>query len=227
MYSPSTATTVRHPIFARLYDRMSRADERHGGAQLRDELIRGTSGSVLEVGAGNGLNFRHYPDAVTSLTALEAEPHLRQRATEAAATADIPVTIVDGTADDLPFPDESFDTVVASLVLCSAPEPAVALAEMRRVLRPDGALRFYEHVAANRPGFARTQRVLDATIWPCLGGGCHSARHTGDAIVAAGFEIIELCRFSRPGFPGDPTDPHIIGAARAAMTAAPSGGQRA
>ena len=213
---------MRHPVFARLYDRMSRADERHGGAELRDELLRGTSGSVLEVGAGNGLNFRHYPAGVTSLTAVEPEPHLRQRAAEAAATTDIPVTIIDGTADDLPFPDESFDTVVASLVLCSVPEPAVALAEMRRVLRPAGGLRFYEHVIANRPGFARTQRILDATIWPRLGGGCHSARHTGDAIIAAGFEIIELRRFSRPGFPGDPTAPHIIGAARAAMTAVPS-----
>ena len=204
---------MRHPIFARLYDRMSRADERHGGAELRDELLHATRGTVLEVGAGNGLNFDHYPSGVTSLTAVEPEPHLRQRAEEAAATTTLPVTLIDGTAESLSFPDQSFDAVVASLLLCSVPDPTVALAEMRRVLRANGTLHFYEHVAANSPAFARLQRVLDATIWPRLGGGCHTARATADAITHAGFEITSLRRFSRRSFPGDPTAPHVIGTA--------------
>ena len=195
---------------------MSRVDERHGGAELRAELLRDARGDVLEVGAGNGLNFGHYPADITSLTPLEPEPHLRQRAEEAAATAPVPVTVIDGTADDLRFPDHSFDTVVASLVLCTLPRPDTALAEMRRVLRPAGALHFYEHVAAESSGFARFQRIADATIWPHVGGGCHTARPTGTTIPDAGFEITSLRRFSRPSFPGDPTAPHISGAAKKA-----------
>lgn len=204
---------MRHPLFARLYDRMSRADERHGGAELRDELLHGISGTVLEVGAGNGLNFAHYPRTVTAVTAIEPEPHLRRRADEAARAAAVPIAVIDGTAHALPVPDSSFDAVVASLVLCSVPDPDRALAEMRRVLRPGGLLYFYEHVAANRPGFARFQRLLDRTIWPRVGGGCHSARRTADTIASAGFQIIRQRRFSRPSFPGDPTAPHIIGIA--------------
>lgn len=192
---------------------MSRSDERHGGAELRDELLQGISGEVLEVGAGNGLNFSHYPSTVSTVTAVEPEPLLRQLAQESALAAAIPITVIDGLADSIPAPDNSFDAVVASLVLCSVPDPPSALAEMRRVLRPDGTLHFYEHVAANKPGLARAQRILDATIWPRLGGGCHTARHTTDAITEAGFDITRIRRFARPSFPGDPTAPHIVGIA--------------
>lgn len=195
---------------------MSRADERHGGAELRDELLNGIAGEVLEVGAGNGLNFAHYPTDVTRITAIEPEPKLRQRAQESALDAAVPITVIDGVAERIPAPDGSFDAVVASLVLCSVLDPVSALAEIRRVLRPSGTLHFYEHVAANRPGPFRTQRILDATIWPRLGGGCHTARHTADTITEAGFEITRLRRFARPSFPGDPTAPHIIGLAQPA-----------
>lgn len=185
-------------------------------AELRDELLNGIAGEVLEVGAGNGLNFAHYPTDVTRITAIEPEPMLRQRAQESALDAAVPVVVIDGLADGIPAPDGSFDAVVASLVLCSVPDPASALAEIRRVLRTSGTLHFYEHVAANRPGPFRAQRLLDATIWPRLGGGCHTARHTADAITEAGFEITRLRRFARPGFPGDPAAPHIIGVAQPA-----------
>ena len=207
------AANVRHPIFARVYDRMSRADERHGGAELRAELLGGLTGRVLEVGAGNGLNFAHYPTTVSEVIAVEPEAHLRKRASEAAADAPVPVTVRDGTADALPTSDSSCDAAVASLVLCSVPDPTAALAELRRILRPGGELRFYEHVVANRPGLARVQRIVDAAIWPRVGGGCHTARDTLVAIERSGFTIRHSRRFTRPSFPGDPSAPHVLGIA--------------
>jgi ubiquinone/menaquinone biosynthesis C-methylase UbiE len=202
----------RHPIFARLYALTSPGVERKGAAGHRAEMLAGIGGRVIEVGAGNGLNFAHYPDTVTEVVAVEPEPYLRERAARAAAEARVPVTVVDGVADALPGPDGAFDAAVASLVLCTVPDPAVALAEVRRVLRPGGELRFYEHVlATGRLGSA--QRRLDAWgIWPRMAGGCHGARDTGAAIARAGFAI-EHCR--RFPFAVGPVDvPHILGIAR-------------
>ena len=124
-----------HPLFARMYARASGRAERAGQAALRTELLAGAHGRALELGAGNGLNFAHYPAAVETVVAVEPEPFLRRRATEAAATAPVPVEVVDGVADALPAPDGAFDVAVASLVLCSVPDQAAALAELRRVLR--------------------------------------------------------------------------------------------
>jgi ubiquinone/menaquinone biosynthesis C-methylase UbiE len=121
---------------------------------------------VIEVGAGNGLNFAHYPASVTEVIAVEPEPHLRSIAEANAAQAAVPVKVVDGTAGDLPADDALFDVAVASLVLCSVPDQDQALAEIRRVLKPGGELRFFEHVQAGTPGRRRVQQALDATIWP-------------------------------------------------------------
>ena len=101
---------------------LSRGAEHAGAAEHRDELLAGLNGRVIEVGAGNGLNFRHYPAAVTEVVALEPEPYLRQRAEQATAAAPVPVTVVAGVADALPADDAVFDAGVASLVLCSVPE---------------------------------------------------------------------------------------------------------
>ena len=97
--------------------------------------------------------------------------------------------MVNGVADELPVEDGSCDGAVASLVLCSVPDPARALAELRRILRDGGELRFYEHVLSDRPGRARAQRAVDALFWPRAFGGCHTARDTPAAIAAAGFKI--------------------------------------
>ena len=204
---------VRHPIFARLYSRLSPKAEARGVAEHRRETLTGLTGRVLELGAGNGLNFQHYPATVSDVVAIEPEGYLRQRARAAAGNAPVPVTIIDATADHLPLPDESFDAAVASLVLCSVPEQAAALVELHRVLRPRGELRFYEHVRPNNPRTAAIwQRADDWKIWPLLSGGCHAARDTESAIRAAGFTI-ERCR--RFNFKGGPlTAPHIIGLAR-------------
>jgi ubiquinone/menaquinone biosynthesis C-methylase UbiE len=207
------ATVTRsHPIFARVYGWLARPDQ-HGDEQRR-ETLAGLSGRVLEVGAGNGLNFRHYPAEVTEVLAVEPEPFLRGKAEAAARKAPVPVRVVPGMAESLPARDGEFDAAVASLVLCSVPRPDLALAELRRVLKPGGELRVYEHVLSEEPGKARSQRRI-ARWWPRLAGGCHPDRDTPAAVEAAGFEWERLRRFSYTPGPGlGAVEPHVIGVAR-------------
>jgi SAM-dependent methyltransferase len=202
-----------HPLFARMYMRVSRAGESREQAGYRDELLEGLTGSVLETGAGNGLNFAHYPETVERVVAVEPEPLLREAAREAAGAARVPIDVVEGVAERLPADDDSFDAVVACLVLCTVDAPR-ALAELRRVLRPGGELRFYEHVVSRKPGFRRFQQFADRTFWPRMAGGCHMTRDTARTIEQAGFTI-ESCR--RFGFSPErflPDLPHILGRAR-------------
>jgi ubiquinone/menaquinone biosynthesis C-methylase UbiE len=204
---------VHHPLFARLYPRISATAESRGGDEHRRELLAGARGRALELGAGNGLNFVHYPAQVESVMAVEPEPHLRKLAADAARSAPVPVDVVAGSADALPAPDASIDVAVASLVLCTVPDQQTALDELRRVLRPGGELLFYEHVVA-RGRFRHFQRFSDATWYPHVAGGCHMARDTVTAIEGAGFSIDRCRRF---GFaPGAlaPKIPHVIGSAR-------------
>jgi ubiquinone/menaquinone biosynthesis C-methylase UbiE len=205
---------VSHPLFARVFDRAAWKLEDRGQREHRKTLLEGLAGRVIEIGAGNGLNFPYYPDAVTEVVAVEPEPFLRERAREAAANATVTVTIVDGTAEALPAEDAAFDAAVASLVLCSVYDQAQALAELWRVLRPGGELRFYEHVRAESPVAARAQRTFDL-IWPLIAGGCHTSRETLAAIQQAGFAIETYERFLFKPFPlALPTAPHIRGIAR-------------
>src|SRR4051794_23764295 len=205
---------VEHPFFARFYLRMASGRKARGEDEYRTELLAGLSGRVVEVGAGNGLNFPLYPETVDEVVAVEPEPLLREAATKNATDAPVPVKVIEGVSGRLPVEDESFDAGVASLVLCSVPDQQRALAELRRVIRPGGELRFYEHVVANKPVPARLQRLADATFWPRVGGGCHLSRDTGAAIEQAGFTIEESKRFSfSPGAPVPPL-PHILGVAR-------------
>jgi ubiquinone/menaquinone biosynthesis C-methylase UbiE len=204
-----------HPVFARVYARLSARMDEIGAAEHRHTVTAGLSGRVIEVGAGNGRMFRHYPPQVTQVLAVEPEPYLRAAAVAAARSAPVPVTVVGGWADRLPAGDKEFDAAVTTLVLCSVPDQAAALAELRRVLRPGGELRFLEHVTAGSPGtLRRVQRVADATLWPVLFGGCHTARDTAAAIGGAGFEIEEIDRFHfPPDGPTSPSSPHIRGRA--------------
>ncbi len=155
----------------------------------RRELLSGLHGRVVELGAGAGTNFPLYPETVAEVVAVEPEPYLRTRAQAAAARADVRVrvTVVDGIADALPLEDRSCDAAVACLVLCSVPDQARALAELRRVLKDDGQLVYFEHVLAHGRLTSALQRVVDRTFWPHAFGGCHTARDTPAAIAAAGF----------------------------------------
>jgi ubiquinone/menaquinone biosynthesis C-methylase UbiE len=212
--SPGSGETVRHPIFARVYERVAQMSERRGGAEHRQTLLAAMSGRVIELGAGSGANFAHYPTTVSEVVAIEPESYLRERARRVAANAPVPVTVTDGGADQLPGGPSSFDAGVAALVLCTVPDQHRALAELFRVIRPGGELRFYEHVVAHEKWESRFQRLADATFWPHVAGGCHLARDTTSAIERAGF-VIETCKrfpFSPASFL--PPDAHILGVAR-------------
>jgi ubiquinone/menaquinone biosynthesis C-methylase UbiE len=199
----------QHPIFARFYERFSKGAEKRGQADHRRRMLAGLTGRVVEVGAGNGLNFEHYPDGVSEVVAVEPESYLRERASERAAGAPVPISVVDGDADHLPLEDASADAVVTSLVLCSVPSQASALAEACRVLKPGGELRFYEHVVSHKPGKAAFQRAFTHTLYKRMAGGCELDRDTGRAIAQAGFEVEEVDRISFQGLA------HLLGVARA------------
>jgi ubiquinone/menaquinone biosynthesis C-methylase UbiE len=182
-------------------------------ADRRRALLAGLSGTVLEIGAGNGMNFRHYRAPVEEVLALEPEPYLRGKAEQAARIAPVRVSTAAAAAYPLPVEDGSFDAAVASLVLCTVPDPAAALAELRRVLRRGGELRFMEHVRSEQPAKARVQDWADRSgIWPRLAGGCHCARDTVTAIESAGFRVGSVSHFGL-GPSWVITHPHVLGRA--------------
>jgi ubiquinone/menaquinone biosynthesis C-methylase UbiE len=208
---------TEHPRFARMYMRGASAAEQRGATEHRRRLLAGLHGTVVEVGAGHGLNFAHYPTQVTEVIAVEPERTLRGAAEAAARDAAVPIRVVEGVADELPLADGSADAAVASLVLCSVPDQQRALAEVRRVLRPGGQLRFYEHVIAHSQPTRLLLQALDRSgIWPAVAGGCHPARDTAAAIGQAGFEIDEIERFGFSAQRYQPRIPHILGSAHVA-----------
>ena len=203
------------PVFSRLYARISEGMDAEGLAALRTELLAPLRGSVVEIGAGNGRNFARYPTAVTRVTAVEPEPHLRALATRAAAAAPVPVTVVPGTAEALPVPDAAADAAVLCLVLCSLPDRDTALAEIARVLRPGGTLAFLEHGLGPTRRVRAVQRLADATLWPLLAGGCHTAVDPVDLVERAGFAVTALRRLRFPDSRVTlPATPHVLGLAR-------------
>lgn len=209
-----TTTDIERPRFARMYLKASGNAERRGATEHRRRLLDGLSGTVVEVGAGHGLNFPHYPATVTEVFAIEPEPTLRARAAEAAPDAAVPVRVLGGVADKLPLDDASVDAAVASLVLCSVPDQDRALAELHRVLRPGGELRFYEHVIANcQPRRVLLQALDHSGLWPRIAGGCHPARDTGAAIEHAGFRIQSSERIMFAAARFEPAIPYILGSA--------------
>src|SRR5204863_9421009 len=125
-------SAVHLPVFARFMSGVARLEERMGGDRAWRELLDGIGGRVVDVGPGNGVAFVHYPSTVTEVLAVEPEDYMREQASEAAEAAPVPVRVVDGLADEIPAEDGSFDTAVTGRVLCSVPDQAAALAEIRR-----------------------------------------------------------------------------------------------
>lgn len=197
-------------LYAAGYDLFMNRLDRKGGEAHRKRLVADAAGEVLEIGAGTGKNLPHYRVAAR-VVALEPDPGMRARAVEAARRASVPVEVVEGDATSLDYADGTFDTVVACLVLCTVPDPDRALAEARRVLRPGGALRFYEHVRAEDPALARWQDRLQRP-WSWFARGCRPNQDTVALIEAAGFKVGELDRFPFQA-PPPLVRPHVIGVA--------------
>ncbi|MFC8872159.1 class I SAM-dependent methyltransferase [Streptomyces sp. NPDC057148] len=206
---------VHHPLFARYYARFSvSAETRMGMGRVRERLLAGLSGRVIEVGAGNGLNFAHYPGTVSEVVAVEPERALRRLAVEAALRAQVPVDVAPGAAEALPVKSEAFDAAVVSLVLCSVRDVPRALSELRRVLRPGGEVRFFEHGRGGGRVMTFTQRALDRTLWPPLSGGCHLSREPITALREAGFTLGPYRRTMMPeNGPALPSSYCVLGTA--------------
>ena len=191
--------SLRDRIFAAGYDPLSARWEKRHGARLRRKLLRHAQGRVLEIGVGTGLSLPHYPPVDELVAADPSEPMLR-RARRRAAEAGRAVTFVEAPAEQLPFEDDSFDTVVSIVVLCTVEDQHRALQEIRRVLRPNGQLLFSEHVRAEDPKQARWQDRLEP-IWGVVANGCHPNRRTLDAIREAGFDVSDIEQGELPGVP--------------------------
>jgi len=177
--------------FSALYDRCFKAAEEAGLREMRREVLSDARGRVLELGAGTGLNLDLYPEGLESLTLTEPDPHMIKQLRKRAAEASRGAEVVQAPAERLPFDDDSFDTAVVTLVLCTVPDQPAALQEIKRVLEPGGQLLFLEHVRADSPSLAKWQDRLEKP-WRFLGDGCHCNRDTASAIGAAGFELGEV-----------------------------------
>ncbi len=212
-----TEQRTGHKWFAATYERMTGPAERSFMKPIRQEIAGGARGRVLELGAGTGLNFEHYTSQATEVLATEPDPYMLERARERAEQAGRAISLQQAPAERLPFEDGTFDTVVSTLVLCSVKNPMEALSEVRRVLKPSGELRFYEHVRYDH-AFAAFWQDLIAPIWGWFAAGCHPNRDTAATIRQAGFQIEGLER-TKPAPPIPPTvfiRPHIKGVARPA-----------
>ena len=203
--STGVAAGRGHRRFAAFWDWVVRHEGREQRA-LRHEIVSKASGRVLELGVGVGANWRHLP-ADVEYVGIEPDEYMRERARKHGAEAGKEMELRSGIAEDLPFEDSSFDTVLVTLTLCSVSDPKKALSEALRVLKPGGQLLFMEHV---RPEGRFKGRVMDAItpLWRRAAAGCHPNRRTLDSIKRAGFEVAES---RQPGIKGLP---HVMGIAR-------------
>jgi ubiquinone/menaquinone biosynthesis C-methylase UbiE len=200
------------PLFARGYDSFTKSTEDAGLREKRRKLLSRAQGRTLEIGAGTGINLELYPDSVTELVLTEPDEHMRAQLEHKAAAAGRNPQIIGAGGERLPVPDASFDTVVATLVLCTIHDPKAALAEVARVLKPDGRLLFLEHVRSDDAGTARWQDRLERP-WGWIGRGCHPNRDTVAMINESALEIGELQRDQMPKAPPI-VRPLVVGEAR-------------
>lgn len=204
-----------HRWFASIYDRLLTSPERSYMRRIREKIVGGARGRVLELGAGTGASFPYYTDHVEQVIATEPDPHMLKRAKRRAPDAKRPIELRQASAEELPFEDGSFDTVVSTLVLCTVRDPLRALSEVRRVLKAWGELRMYEHVRYDH-AFGAFWQDLVTPAWRWFGGGCHPNRDIVRLVREAGFEFQHL-ELSRPVLPIPPmvfARPHITAVAR-------------
>lgn len=175
-------------IFAWGYDRFQAGMEREFFGDVRREMLAGASGRVLEIGSGTGANLEHYPRTIEELVCTEPEEPMARRLRAKGEQSGLPVQVVEAPAERLPFDDDSFDTAVAALVLCTVTDPGAALDEIARVLKPGGRFIFMEHVRATDPGLAKWQDRLHP-LWLRFAHGCHCNRPTLDTIAASPLAI--------------------------------------
>jgi SAM-dependent methyltransferase len=205
-------TVVDNPFFARVWPVVA-THEVEAIRALRRENLAGLSGRVLEVGAGIGTNFAHYPDSVDEVIAVEPEPRLAAQARAAAEAVPARIVVIGETAEAFRG-GESFDAVVCSLVLCSVRDPGDVLRRLYALLRPGGELRYLEHIAS-AGARGRFQRFVDATLWPRLFGNCHTHRDTERSILEAGFNVDTSRReFTLPAWAPMPVSELLLGRAR-------------
>ncbi|MET7771883.1 class I SAM-dependent methyltransferase [Nocardia sp. NPDC005366] len=191
-----TTTTFGERCFASWYPRFMARVERAGQADVRRAQLAHAHGRTLEIGAGSGLSVPHYPDDLAELVLLEPNQALRAQLTARTDAPAARVTVVDGDAHALRFPDASFDTVTASLVFCSVRDPARALAEVHRVLRPGGQFLFHEHVRGT--GLRATVQDLLTPVQRRLADGCHANRDFESLLRATDFHLETILRARMP-----------------------------
>lgn len=188
-------------LMAQVYDRSMQDAETKCLQNWRGELLRNLSGTVLEIGGGTGLNLDFYPGTVKELIIIEPDANMRKKLQEKTAAKKEHIKMLNCGAESIPVPDASCDAVVSTLVLCSVANQSKVLAEIYRVLRPEGKFIFIEHIAANNnPKRLVWQKRLEP-IWKIIASGCHLTRQTETAITDAGFKFAEITRQSIRGVP--------------------------
>ncbi|MGK2878559.1 MAG: class I SAM-dependent methyltransferase [Solirubrobacterales bacterium] len=200
-------------LFASQYDRFLASAERDGLGARRERLLERARGRVLEIGAGTGVNLDHYPDTLERLVLTEPSQPMAEHLKERVAASRLACEIVTAPAEKLPFEDDSFDTVVSTLVLCTVPDPEATVAEIRRVLAPGGALLVMEHVRSDSADSAKWQDRLERP-WRWLGNGCRCNRDTVSTVESAGFTWEE---FQHGTFPHAPPIVRPLIAGRAVL----------
>lgn len=197
-----TESDVSHPLVARVYDAVV-VDPLFG--THRQYVTEGLEGSVLDLGTGTGRNLPHVDEQpeVTGVVGVEPDPHMRARAARRVQGLETPIDLVDGRGERLPYPDESFDAVLAGMVFCTIEDPAAALEEVVRVLEPGGEFRFFEHVHAD--GTVGTSQRLLEPAWRRLAGGCHLTRDTVELFAGhPDLDVLEMERTGRGIYPATP-----------------------
>lgn len=203
-----------HKWFAAMYDKMLASEEKKFLGAIRAEMLKDVTGNVLEIGAGTGVNFQYYQPGA-QVTAAEPDPYMLERARKRASEAKVAIELHQVSAEELPFPEGSFDFVIATLVLCSVSDPRKVLAEVKRVLKPGGELRLYEHVRYQNPIGALSQDLI-SPAWQWFGAGCHPNRNTERYVRDTGFELsnVRIRKELPPIPPMIFTRPHLQAIAR-------------